>query len=156
MTVMPSKLLTKHVWKNAMGASEKSKRLHLKSGGYGLFYCPINSCDSVPYRSQRGCRKHVYQRHGWFYYFEERPKVEDVLPKQVIENCKIQKGKKSKTSEMPSFVKTCTIYTTFRDWLMSPGGSSKGRIQAEQISCRVLKYFRFFCQDVCPTWNVPF
>ena len=153
---MPSRLLPKHVWKNAVGAREKPKRLHLESKEDGLFYCPINSCDSVPYKSQRGCRKHVYQRHGWFYYFDERPKVEEVLPKQVVEKCKIQKGKRSQTSDMPSFLKTCTIYNTFRDWLMSPGGSSKGRIQAEQISCRVLKYLRFCCQDVCPTWNIPY
>ena len=153
---MPSKLLPKHVWKNAVGASKKPKRLHLKASADSLFDCPVESCDSLSYKSRRGCRKHVYQRHGWFYYFDERPKIEDVLPEQVIEKSKIKRGKTSQTSEMPSFAKTCTIYRTFRDWLMSPGGSSKSRTQAEQVSTRVVKYFRFCCQDVCPTWNIPF
>ena len=152
---MPSKLLPKHVWKDAVGAKGKSRRLSLKKSADGFFNCPVSSCDSLPYKSQRGCRKHVYQRHGWFYYFDQRPNIEEVLPKQVIDTSRITKAKKSQTSEMPSFLKTCTIYISFRDWLMSPGGSSKGKVQADQISSRALKYFRFCCQDVCPTWNIP-
>ena len=153
---MPSKLLPKHVWKDAVGAKKKSRRLSIQKSTDGLFHCPVSSCDNLPYKSQRGCRKHVYQRHGWFYYFDERPDIDEVLPKQIVETSKITKAKKSQTSDMPSFLKTCTIYKSFRDWLMSPGGSSKGRVQAEQISSRVLKYFRFCCQDVCPTWDIPF
>ena len=152
---MPSRLFPKHIWKNAIGAKKKPRRLNLQVSQDGFYYCPIDSCDSTGYKSQRGCRKHVYQRHGWFYYFDERPKTEDVLPKETIQKSQVRKSKKSQTSEMPTFPKTCTIYKIFSKWLMSAGGSLKGQSQAEQISCRVLKYLRFCCQDVCPEWDVP-
>ena len=153
----PSRLLPKHAWKDAIGAAPKPKRLHLVPCiSDNLFYCPVKSCDSFSFRSQRGCRKHVSQRHGWYYYFDERPNVEEVLPAPAHRNSAIQKPKRSQTSEMPSFVKTCVVYKLFTKWLESPGGSLKSRLQADQIASRVLKFLKFCCQDVCPTWDVTF
>ena len=73
----PFKLLPKHTWKTAIGAKSKPRRLHLTASDDGLYYCPVKECDSFSYKSQRGCRKHVYQRHGWYYFFDHRPNVED-------------------------------------------------------------------------------
>ena len=56
---MPATLLPKSVWKNANGASNKAKRLHLVPDQDGFFTCPVSNCDSNSYRSKRGCRKHV-------------------------------------------------------------------------------------------------
>ena len=51
MGAMPSKLLPKGVWKNAIGAFKKPRRLHLSADEEGFFNCPINSCDSEGFRS---------------------------------------------------------------------------------------------------------
>ena len=40
---MPSKLLPKHVWKNAIGASQKPKRLHLTADSDGVYQCPVET-----------------------------------------------------------------------------------------------------------------
>ena len=140
---MPYKLLSKHVWKDAVGASKKPKRLHLIADADGLFHCPVENCDSNSYQSQRGCRKHVFQRHGWYYYFDRKPNVQEVLPLESRQFNQIRKSKRSKTNDMPMFLKTCKLHRHFKTWLTSPGGGTKGVNQAEQISCRVLKYIKF-------------
>ena len=53
------------------------------------------------------------------------------------------------------FVKTCNLYKTFKLWLCSPAGGLKSLTQADQISCRILKYLKFCCDDVCPSWEIP-
>ena len=151
---MPSKLFSKKIWENAVGAAKKPRRLHLVVAN-GCYYCPVKSCDSFPYHSQRGCRKHVFTKHGWYYYFDEKPNHGAVLPQEVVTNKSIRKTKRSQTSNIPMFLKTCNLYKTFKLWLCSPAGGLKGLAQAEQISCRVLKYLKFCCDDVCPTWEIP-
>lgn len=148
------RLLPKHVWKHAVGAKSKPRRLHLEPSD-GLYHCPVENCDSYSYRSQRGCRKHVSTRHGWYYFFDEKPKTEEVLPAQTLQKSGIQKTKRSQTSDMPSFSKTCILYKSFFNWLVSPGGSLKSRLQADQICCRTLKFLKYCCQDACSSWDVP-
>ena len=112
MLLMPKKLISKKLWKNAVGASIKPKRLHLKLDKDGLFNCPILYCDSDSYRSIRGCRKHVHQRHGWFYYFDKKPNVEDVFPNTLdFLRKEMQKTKRSRTTDIPTF-KSCLLYTS--------------------------------------------
>jgi len=147
-------LLPKQVWQNAVGAKPKARRLHLVPAD-GLYSCPVETCDSFSFRSQRGCRKHVTLRHGWYYYFDAKPNVEEALPAQAVKRSAIQKTKRSQTNEMPSFLKTCTLHRLFVNWLESPGGSLKSRSQADQIGCRVLKFLKFCCQDACSSWDVP-
>ena len=152
---MPSKLLPKSIWKVAVGAAKKPRRLHLVADKDGLFSCPVKSCDSNFYETQRGCRKHVFNRHGWYYYFETKPNVEEVLPQAKTTRRELKKSNRSKTTEMPMFNRDCAFDKSFKVWLCSPGGGSKGYTQASQISCRVLKFLKFCCQDCCPTWEIP-
>ena len=152
---MPATLLPKHVWKNAYGAAKKPRRLHLVPDPDGLFICPVVNCDSNSYRSRRGCRKHVVQKHGWYFYFDSKPSVETVLPEQCTKTRQMQRTKRSNTKEIPMFLRTCSLHKTFKMWLTSPGGGSKSNVQAEQTSCRVLKYLMFCCQDVNDDWEVP-
>ena len=58
---MAKRILSKASWKDAIGASKKPKRLKLLSHN-GLFICPVAYCESEPYRSKRGCRKHVFTK----------------------------------------------------------------------------------------------
>ena len=60
--------LTKEEWKTVDGATGKAKRLKLQANKDGYFVCPIIGCHSDAYKSQRGCRKHVTIKHGWYYY----------------------------------------------------------------------------------------
>ena len=62
-------------WKAVDGAFTKQRRLHLVKGSDGLDHCPITGCEHPGFASQRGCRKHVKRKHGWYYYFDEKPNV---------------------------------------------------------------------------------
>ena len=77
---MVRKRFTKPVWKNGIGATQKAKRLKLIKNKEGLFSYPVPFCEQEEYRSKRGCRKHVYNKHGWFYYFNQNPDVDKVFP----------------------------------------------------------------------------
>ena len=50
---MMKRLMPKHFWKEACGASLKPKRLKLSPQRDGLFLCPVTDCDSESYKSKR-------------------------------------------------------------------------------------------------------
>ena len=39
----------------------------------GLDHYPVTGCEHAGFESKRGCRKHVKTKHGWYYYFDEKP-----------------------------------------------------------------------------------
>ena len=153
---MMKRLMPKPFWKEACGASLKPKRLKLNPQKDGLFICPVRDCDSESYRSKRGCRKHVFNRHGWYYYFDSKPEVSKVLPETNTRISTYKRSRRSCTSTMPSFLKTCRLAVGFATWLKSPGGSGKSFSQADQITAKVLKYTKFCCNDVSSSWEIPF
>ena len=147
---------SKPYWKDALGGNKVARRLKLQENENKLFCCPIQNCDSEPYRSKRGCRKHVYTKHGWYYYFDTKPDVREVFPKiNTRMNKEIQREKRANTSNMPMFSKESRIAISFRTWLRSPGGSGKDNSQADQITCKLLKYAKFCCHDVNSQWEIP-
>ena len=153
---MTKRLLPKPFWKNALGAASQPKRLKLQLNDEQLFSCPIETCDSEPYRSKRGCRKHVYTRHGWFYYFDQKPDMNTVFPERNTRmHREIKRQKRCSTTNMPLFPRTCRVAVGFLTWLKSPGGSGKDQSQAEQITTKVLKFAKFCCQDVNCNWDIP-
>ena len=152
---MIRKRLTKPVWKNAIGASLKSKRLKLTCDNEGLFSCPVPFCEQEKYRSKRGCRKHVFSKHGWFYYFDTKPEVEKVFPSLNTRENTYELRKRAKTSTMPTFLKSSKIGQDFKKWLQSPGGGGKMGNQAEQTLSKTLKYLKFCCSDVSSSWDIP-
>ena len=151
---MMKRILSKASWKDAIGATKKPKRLKLLSHN-GLFICPIAYCESEPYRSKRGYRKHVFTKHGWYYYFEEKPDIAKVFPEFSTRTNNYQLPKRGETSSMPMFLKTCVVGVNFKKWLQSPGGGGKGESQADQLLCKVLKYLKYCCTDVSISWDVP-
>ena len=152
---MGKRLFSKVVWKDAIGATRKAKRLKLVPDDKGLFTCPVRLCDSEKYRSKRGCRKHVFNRHGWYYFFDEKPDIDKVFPSLHTRTNTYKLPQRVKTSNMPMFLKNCTIGQSFKKWLQSPGGGGKMESQADQILCKILKYFKFCCTDVLPSWDIP-
>ena len=152
---MIKKRFTKKVWKDALGAKTKPRRLKLNADTDGNFSCPVPLCEQEKYRSKRGCRKHVFNKHGWFYYFDTKPEPEKVFPSLNTRENTYELKKKAKTSSMPMFQKTCKIGCDFKTWLQSPGGGGKMNTQADQTLSRILKYLKFCCNDVSPSWDLP-
>jgi len=142
-------------WKNAIGASTKPKRLKLKLQANGLFSCPLGSCDSEQFKSKRGCRKHVYTKHGWYFYFDTKPDSISVLPSQLFSMKNLKKKSKSCTTKMESFTIDCSFALKFIRWLSSTGGSSKNISQANIITRKILKFLKYCCADTSCNWDIP-
>ena len=62
-------------WISMPGARRKKRKLHLEPGDDGAYLCPVASCLHVGFKSQRGARKHINNKHQWFYYFDDQPAV---------------------------------------------------------------------------------
>ena len=147
--------MSKLLWQEAVGAAQKPRRLALTKNAEGLYICPVQYCDSESFRSQRGCRKHVFYKHGWYYFFNEKPDQSRYFPELNTRLNSEKLRKRSTTSCMPSFSKNCTIGKSFTKWLQSPGGGGKSLCQTSQILCKVLKFAKFCCEDLDATWDLP-
>ena len=130
---MAKHILSKPAWKDAIGATKKPKRFKLLSHN-GLLTCPVTFCEGEPYRSKHGCRK-----HGWYYYFEEKADIAKVFPEFNTDRNIYQLSKRVKTFKIPMFLNTCVVVVNFKKWLQRPGGGGKGKNQADQLLCKVLK-----------------
>ena len=102
------RILSKASWKDAIGATKKPKSLKLLSHN-GLSIFLVAYCESEPYRSKRGCCKHVFMKHDWYYYFEEKPDIVKVFSEFDTRTNNCQLPKRVKTSNMPMFLKTCVV-----------------------------------------------
>ena len=140
-------------WSDIDGASPKPKRLHLeKDETDSLYHCPIQECDHDGFQSQRGCRKHVYNKHSWFFYFDEKPSSKEITDSR---NVLMVKPIQDQTTEspkhavklLPSFSLSCDIAEVFTKWLTGSGGGYKKDRAAQQIVTRCLKFLRFCCED---------
>ena len=140
-------IFVKNEWRNAVGAAKKPKRLKLCQEDDGFFHCPVENCENEAFKSQRGCRKHVAAKHGWFYFFEKKPQLSEAFPGYKIK-ANYRKRSRPCTSSMPSFDKECQAGKDIRSWLCSPGGSGKSICQADQILTRIMKFARFCCMDL--------
>ena len=110
-------------WAKAVGVFQKARRLHLKiDTTYKMYFCPVKFCDQDGFLSVRGCRKHVYNRHGWYYYFDETPAVEDAFPNDVISIVNAKLPAKTNTKEMPLFSKSSIFANDFQNWLRGDVG----------------------------------
>ena len=60
-------------WRTVNGANAVRKKLRLNGNEEAEYPCPVEQCIHRPFKSKRGCRKHVDTRHGWYYYFPTAP-----------------------------------------------------------------------------------
>ena len=140
-------------WSDIDGASPKPKRLHLeKDETDSLYHCPIQECDHDGFQSQRGCRKHVYNKHSWFFYFDEKPNSKEITASRNVPMVKpIQdqttESPKHAAKLLPSFSLSCDIAELFTKWLTGSGGGYKKDRAAQQIVTRCFKFLRFSCED---------
>lgn len=125
-------------WSDIDGASPKPKRLHLeKDDADSMYHYPIQLCEHEGFQSQRGCRKHVNNKHSWFFYFDEKPRVDLKL---AANSLKVPtKSSASSTNDddvsstrskpgarsMPSYSPSSQIGEQFVTWLSRSGGGYK-------------------------------
>ena len=105
----------------------------------------------------RGCQKHVTQRHRWWYFFNEKANANEAFSYKLSQtrsdrnrHCKCR----ASTSTMSSFDVTSRFGKDFSHWLTSNWGGSKSAEQAMQIARRVLKFLRFCYPDADSNWNI--
>ena len=144
-------------WSDIDGASPKPKRLHLeKDETDSLFHCPIQECEHDGFQSQRGCRKHVNNKHSWFFYFDEKPNSTEITDSlKLVRNVSMVNTIQDQTSEttkhavklLPSFSLSSDIGEVFTKWLTGSGGGCKKDRAAQQIVTRCFKFLRFCCED---------
>ena len=150
------RLFSKTIWaKTLKDEGKKPKRLNLKANQDGVYFCPVELCESNGFSSQRGCRKHVHIKHGWYYFFDEKPDMSKYFPELSTNVNTITTTKRGQSSGMPCFEKSCEIGVKFSKWLNSPGGGGKSKSQSEQTAIRALKYLKFCCSDQLATWELP-
>ena len=140
-------------WSDIDGASPKPKRLHLeKDETNSLYHCPIQECDHDGFQSQRECRKHVYNKHSWFFYFDEKPNSKEIRDSRNVPMVKPIQDQTTETTKhavkiLPSFSLSCDIAELFTKWLTGSGGGYKKDRAAQQIVTRCFKFLRFCCED---------
>ena len=140
-------------WSDIDGASPKPKRLHLeKDETDSLYHCPIQECDHDGFQSQRGCRKHVYNKHSWFFYFDEKPSSQEITDSRNVPMVKPIQDQTTESTKhtvklLPSFSLSCDIAELFTKWLTGSGGGYKKDRAAQQIVTRCFKFLRFCCED---------
>ena len=140
-------------WSDIDGASPKPKRLHLeKDETDSLYHCPIQECDHDGFQSQRGCRKHVYNKHSWFFYFDEKPTSKEITDSRNVPMVKPIQDQTTESAKhavklLPSFSLSCDIAELFTKWLTGSGGGYKKDRAAQQIVTRCFKFLRFCCED---------
>ena len=124
------------VWQNIEGAFEKKRKLKLRASEEdNTFKCPVKYCDHEGFKTERGCRQHIKSRHGWYYFFDEKPNVQD-LTKKVCSANNLGRLNKCRTHDIPSFSKDSEFAEDFCKWLTSMTGGSRPGNQADQIVSR--------------------
>ena len=138
-------------WSDIDGALPKPKRLHDTDS---LYHCPIQECDHNGFQSQRGCRKRVNTKHGWFFHFDEKPNSQEITDSlkvarnfPMVDTIQDQTSKTAKQAGklLPSFSLSCDIGEVFTKWLTGSGGGCKKDRAAQQTVTRC--FLRFCCED---------
>ena len=145
-------------WSKIDGALPRAKRLHLgKDKADSLYHCPIQLCEHEGFQSQRGCRKHVNNKHSWFFHFDEKPvdfqqvtsssDVPENISLTTLEDDAPRATSKQGARSIPSFSVSSQIGDAFTKWLTGSGGGYKKDRPAQQIVSRCFKFLKFCCEE---------
>lgn len=133
-------------WSGIPGARSNSRKLYLRENEVGLYHCPVVSCDHIGFKSKRGCRKHIDQKHPWYYYFDEQPVV--AASSQPTVNKHPSSGRRrADTAQKPRFSIDNGIGKDFSIWLCAACGGGMSTGQAKQIATRVMKFLKYCSED---------
>ena len=94
------------VWSTVSGAMKCKRRLSLKLDENGVVRCPANDCRHDRFRSVRQARKHITNKHPWYFHFDEFPMLQQSNENNVhftAEMMKKAKGRRNRIAHIPSF-----------------------------------------------------
>ena len=129
-------------WRRLPSAFSKSRGLQVQRNKDGMYFCPIDFCDHNGFLSQRGCRKHTKTKHGWYCYFDKKPKTgDDPIKAKSKEFC--SPDRRPRQQKIPSFSTSAIVAVEFQHWLESTAGGGKAKFQAAQVCSRAMKFLRF-------------
>ena len=123
-------------WHSLNGSANGKRKLSFKENDQGKFTCPAKLCLHADFESKRGLRKHIDNKHPWFYYFDEQPEVS----RDKIELNQPVLQQKASTYCKPYYSMDEGIGKTFYDWLTTTAGGGKTNREAKQIAKRALKF----------------
>ena len=126
-------------WEKVSNAWPLRKKLKLEGNTDNQFVCPVTTCLHFPFKSKRGCRKHVNTKHGWFFYFDCVP----VLSTIDKDEASVGMGKKAYTRDQPTYSVAAGVGNELLLWLCTPCGGSKKVCDARQSASRAMKYLMF-------------
>ena len=122
-------------WQSLNGAAQGKRRLSLRVNDSGKFTCPIKLCLHADFVSKRGLRKHIDNKHPWYYYFEEQPEINKEEMQLLQPN-----QKRASTTSKPFYSMDEGIGKDLLDWLCTSCGGGKSQREAKQIAKRALKF----------------
>ena len=130
-------------WISLEGARKKKRKLHLEPGDDGVYLCPVTLCLHVGFKYQRGVRKHVNNKHEWFFYFDTQPAVkrEDAQERGSVR-------KKASTHKKVAFSIEHGCGLEFVQWLQTQCGGCMKLKGAKQVAKRSMK-FLMSCMGDC-------
>ena len=145
-------------WSKIDGALPRAKRLHLEKDEVdSLYHCPIQLYEHEGFQSQRGCRKHVNNKHSWFFHFDEKPvdfqqvtsssDVPENISLATLEDDAPRATLKQGARSIPSFSVSSQFGDAFTRWLTGSGGGYKKDRPAQQIVSRCFKFLKFCCEE---------
>ena len=133
-------------WRRLPGPFAKPRRLQVPRSKEGLYFRPIDFCDHDRFLSQRGCREYTKTKHGWYFYFNKKPKIGDD-PIKVKSKEFFSPDRRPKQQKIPSFSASTIVAVEFQHWLESTAVVGKAKSQAAQVCSRTMKFLRFCFED---------
>ena len=123
-------------WHSVNGSAGGKRKLELRENDKGKYTCPAKLCLHSDFKSKRGLRKHIDNKHPWYYYFDEQPEVK----REEIELNQPVVSKKASTSSKPYYSIENGIGFDYFLWLCSTCGGGKSYREAKQIAKRSMKF----------------
>eukprot|EP00111_Clytia_hemisphaerica_P011795 TCONS_00034656-protein len=86
-------------WHSVNGSANGKRKLSFNESDKGKFTCAAKLCLHSDFESKRGLRKHIYNKHPWYYYFDDQPEIK----RQEVELNQPIIQKKASTSSKPYY-----------------------------------------------------
>ena len=108
----------------------------------------MQTCNHVGFTTQVGCRKHIKNKHEWYFHFDEKPNSSHI---ESFHN----QGNKNEANDQLTLRKIRTVASSdmssnvaqeFFSWLTGSGGGCKSDRPAQQIVSRCFKFLKFCCE----------
>ena len=123
-------------WHSVNGSAQAKRKLSLQENDKGKYTCPAKLCLHSDFSSKRGLRKHIDNKHPWYYYFDDQPEVK----REEIEINQPVLSKKASTSSKPYYSIEEGVGNCFLKWLTTTCGGGKNEREAKQIAKRAMKF----------------